>query len=117
MRHPITRLFLISIFFSTSTVFSQTAFHEISVDRLKRYDKFIESEVSNGRIAGAVTVIYKNGEKVHEAALGFADLENQIPMAKNQIFYIQSMTKPIITTALMMLYEEGHFMLNDPLSK
>ncbi|PZX52783.1 CubicO group peptidase (beta-lactamase class C family) [Algoriphagus ratkowskyi] len=91
--------------------------HKLSEERLGRYDGFLQKEVDEGRIAGAVSLIYKNGEKAHEKTIGYSDLENKTAMKLDQIFYIQSMTKPIITTAFMMLYEEGHFQLNDPLSK
>lgn len=91
--------------------------NKISSERLERYDDFIQKEVDEGRLAGAVTLLYKNGEKVHENALGYANIDTKASMGLDQIFFIQSMTKPIITVAFMMLYEEGHFMLNDPLSK
>ncbi len=110
-------LITLLLFFSTSLTFSQAISTGISQDRLERYDEFVEQEVEQGRLAGAVTLVYKNGEKVHEAAIGYSDITTEQAMGMDQIFYIQSMTKPIITTALMMLYEEGHFMLNDPLYK
>jgi CubicO group peptidase (beta-lactamase class C family) len=91
--------------------------HKLSADRLERYDGFLQKEVDQGRIAGAISLIYKNGEKAHEKTIGYSDLETKAPMKLDQIFYIQSMTKAIVTTAFMMLYEEGHFLLNDPLSK
>ncbi|MEP1257765.1 serine hydrolase domain-containing protein [Algoriphagus sp.] len=91
--------------------------HQLSEKRLERYEGFLQKEVDEGRIAGAVSLIYKNGEKAHEKSIGYTDLETKAPMKLDQIFYIQSMTKAVITTAFMMLYEEGHFQLNDPLSK
>lgn len=89
----------------------------LSTERLARYDTYFQKEIEAGRLPGVVTLIYKNGEKVHESALGYADITTKTPAKSDQIFYIQSMTKPIITTAFMMLYEEGHFFLNDPLHK
>ena len=102
--------------FSFQEGFSQET-RSISQDRLKRYDQFIESQIAEGNIPGAVTLIYKNGEEVQEKAFGYSDLQAKTPMVTNQIFFIQSMTKPIVTTAIMMLYEEGHFQLNDPVEK
>ncbi|MBN7817417.1 serine hydrolase domain-containing protein [Algoriphagus pacificus] len=102
--------------FSFQEGFSQET-SSISQDRLKRYDQFIESQIAEGKIPGAVTLIYKNGEEVQEKAFGYSDLQAKTPMVTNQIFFIQSMTKPIVTTAIMMLYEEGHFQLNDPVEK
>jgi CubicO group peptidase (beta-lactamase class C family) len=89
----------------------------LAADRLSRYDNYLQKEVDEGRIAGAVSLIYKNGEKAHENTIGYSDIGSRSKMKLDQIFFIQSMTKPIITTAFMMLYEEGYFQLNDPLSK
>ncbi|SDC63678.1 CubicO group peptidase, beta-lactamase class C family [Algoriphagus faecimaris] len=86
----------------------------LSPERLSRYDLFLEKEISQGKIPGAVVLIYKDGEKAYEKAFGMSDIEAQKPMQTDQIFYIQSMTKPIATVALMMLYEEGKFFLTDP---
>lgn len=89
----------------------------INVDRIKFLDKYVQSEIDNGNIPGAVTMIIRNGTVVHQGALGYKNVDTKAPMTINDLFYIQSMTKPIISTAFMMLYEEGHFKLNDPVSK
>lgn len=81
-----------------------------------RYDAYFQKEIQEGRLPGVVTLIYRNGEKAHESAWGFSDLSTKTAMRPDQIFFIQSMTKPIISTAFMMLYEEGHFFLTDPIS-
>lgn len=90
---------------------------KVSAERLQRYDAYFQKEIDAGRLPGVVTLIYRNGEKVHESALGYNDYLSKTPANSNQIYFIQSMTKPIITTAFMMLYEEGHFFLTDPLHK
>lgn len=89
----------------------------MSLDRLKHYEDYVKREISSGRIPGAVTLIARNGETVYKAAIGISNSTNKSEMKTDHIFYIQSMTKPIITTAFMMLFEEGHFLLTDPLSK
>lgn len=89
----------------------------LSEERLSRYDAYFQKEITEGRLPGVVTVVFKNGEMVHESALGFSDYTEKTPIQKDQIFFIQSMTKPIMSTAFMMLYEEGYFFLNDPISK
>lgn len=89
----------------------------ISKSRLDRYADFLQKEITDGRIAGAVSLIYREGEIVHDQAWGYQSLSTREPMRTDQIFYIQSMTKPIISVAFMMLYEEGHFLLTDPVSK
>jgi CubicO group peptidase (beta-lactamase class C family) len=96
---------------------SALAQRELSSERLDRYDAFYQKEIDEGRLPGVVTLIYKNGEKAHESALGYSNVSSKSPMRADQIFFIQSMTKPIISTAFMMLYEEGYFFLNDPISK
>lgn len=110
------RLIYIALFFFSSSIIAQTQ-TTLSNKRLDRYDAYLQKEIDQGRIAGSVTLIYKNGEKVHEKALGLSDLDTKVEMKTDQIFYIQSMTKPVITTAFMMLYEEGYFLLSDPISK
>ena len=89
----------------------------ISLNRLERYENFIKSEISQNKIPGAVTLIMRNGKVVQESAYGYKDASNKTPLKSDDIFYMQSMTKPIITVAFMMLYEEGHFLLTDPVSK
>jgi CubicO group peptidase (beta-lactamase class C family) len=89
----------------------------ISTEGISRYQTYFQKEIKEGRLPGVVTLIYRNGEKVHESALGYSDMTSKTPMNTDQIFFIQSMTKPIISTAFMMLYEEGHFFLTDPISK
>ena len=89
----------------------------ISVDKLKSYDHFIENEIEKNKISGAVSLIMRNGEIVQKKVFGYKDIVNKVPMKTDDLFYIQSMTKPIITVAFMMLFEEGHFLLTDPVSK
>ncbi|WP_026965823.1 serine hydrolase domain-containing protein [Algoriphagus terrigena] len=109
--------FLFVVLFSTLLATSALAQSGLSSERLDRYDAFYQKEIDEGRLPGVVTLIYKNGEKAHESALGYSDYANKTPMRTDQIFFIQSMTKPIMSTAFMMLYEEGYFFLNDPISK
>ena len=89
----------------------------VSLERLTRFERYVKDEIAKGTIPGAVTLIMRNGKVVQEAAYGFKQVANKVPMATNDLFYIQSMTKPIITVAFMMLFEEGHFQLADPISK
>lgn len=89
----------------------------LSDTRLSRYGAFIKKEISSGQIPGGVSLVVRNDEVAHSQAFGFEDIQRKTRMTKDQIFYIQSMTKPIITVAFMMLYEEGHFFLSDPVSK
>jgi CubicO group peptidase (beta-lactamase class C family) len=85
--------------------------------RLDYIDKFYADEVKRGELAGIVTLIARHGKIVHFSAIGYADVEKQRPMQTDTIFRLYSMTKPIASTALMMLYEEGRFQMQDPISK
>ena len=114
MRNP---KFLLSSLFTLLVIASTFGQAKVSPERLQRYDSYFQKEIDGGRLPGVVTLLYRNGEKAHESALGFSDLSSKTPMRTDQIFFIQSMTKPIISTAFMMLYEEGHFFLTDPISK
>ncbi len=89
----------------------------ISLERLAHLNHFVTSEIEQGQIPGAVTLVSRNGEIIYHEAAGQSDLSEGRTMQPDAIFYIQSMTKPIISVAFMMLYEEGHFMLTDPVSK
>ncbi len=89
----------------------------INTNRLTRLEKYVQSQMSQGNIPGAVTMVIRQGKVVHLAANGYKNIATKNPMKTDDLFYIQSMTKPIISTAFMMLYEEGHFKLDDPVSK
>lgn len=89
----------------------------ISKERLQRLHHFLEEEISTKEIAGSVALVARKGKVVHYEAQGKPSLEAETEMKKDAIFYIQSMTKPIVTLAFMMLYEEGHFMISDPIEK
>lgn len=89
----------------------------ISKKRLERYERFLEQEIMDKKIPGAVSLIYRNGTVVHDKAFGYCDVASKDSMKMDQIFFIQSMTKPIISVAIMMLYEEGYFQLTDPVSR
>jgi len=89
----------------------------ISEAGLDRYTSYLQEEIDAKRIPGAVSLIARKGKTAHFDAFGFSNMATQDPMTEDKIFYIQSMTKPIISIAFMMLYEEGHFFLTDPVSK
>jgi len=120
MRKKITVLsFACLLFLAYFEVQAQTkdsVIEGISLDRLKRYENYIKEEIREGKIPGAVSLIMRNGVVVHKEAYGYSNIEEQKPMDTNAIFSIQSMTKAVNSVAIMMLYEEGKFQLNDPVS-
>ena len=73
--------------------------------------------VDSGKLAGALTMLARGGEVFHLQPYGVMDLESGSPIENDTIFRLYSMTKPITSVATMMLYEEGHFSLEDPVSK
>jgi CubicO group peptidase (beta-lactamase class C family) len=89
----------------------------LSSERLQRITQMIQRRIDSGQLAGAVTLVARRGRIVHFEAQGLADLETKKPMAKESIFRIASMTKPITGVAIMMLVEEGKVRLTDPVSK
>lgn len=85
--------------------------------RLVRLTCAMQRYIDDELLSGTVTLVARRGKIVHFEALGRRYREANAPMAKDTIFDIMSMTKPIVSTALMMLYEEGYFILDDPISK
>ena len=89
----------------------------LSTERLSRIDKVMEAHIAQQKIAGGVTLLARHGKIAHLGAYGMMDVEAEKPMMPDTIFRIASMTKPITSVAVMMLYEEGHFRLHEPVSK
>ncbi|MCH7892085.1 MAG: beta-lactamase family protein [Gemmatimonadetes bacterium] len=86
----------------------------LSTERLTRLEQVIQGYVDRGQVSGVVTLIARRGGQAHLRAYGMADEDDGRSMETDAIFRIASMTKPISSVAVMMLYEEGHFRLNDP---
>jgi CubicO group peptidase (beta-lactamase class C family) len=89
----------------------------LSAERLQRIDGMVAKSIAEKQIAGAVTLVMRHGKVVWLKPQGFLDREAGKPMVDDALFRICSMTKPITTVAVMMLYEEGRFQLEDPISK
>ena len=89
----------------------------VSAGRLARIDTVLKEYIDSGWIAGAVGFISRNGKIIYHKAFGVSDIENNTPMRTDNIFRIASQTKAIVSVGMMMLYEEGKFLLDDPVSK
>src|SRR5271166_7038647 len=89
----------------------------LSSERLERIGATVQRSIDDKRIAGAVTLVVRRGQVAWFKAQGMADRESGKAMRLDTMFRICSMTKPITSTAVMILYEEGHFLLEDPISK
>ena len=88
-----------------------------SSDRLSRVDAHLAQYVEQGKLAGIIAAIARRGRLVYCKTFGQADLEAGKPMSLDTILRIYSMTKPITSVALMMLYEQARFTLPDPVSR
>ncbi len=88
-----------------------------SAERLKRIDANLNDWVNKGWMNGAVGLIIRDGKIVYYKSAGFNDWETKSAMRNDGIFRIASQTKAITSAAVMMLYEEGKFLLDDPVSK
>ena len=88
-----------------------------SPERLKRIDNNISEWVADSRLNGAVALIIRNGKIIYHKAFGHDDLEKTKPLRTDHIFRIASQTKAITSVAVMMLFEEGKFLLDDPVSR
>ncbi|TDB65073.1 serine hydrolase domain-containing protein [Arundinibacter roseus] len=89
----------------------------LSSERVQRLDMALKNIVTDNKVPGLVAILIRNGQIVYHQAYGFADVPSQKPMQKDAIFRIASMSKAITATAVMMLYEEGKFGLDDPISR
>ena len=89
---------------------------KVTLDR-PRIDRELRSFVDQGRVVGAEVLIWKDGKEQHYASAGLADREAARPFARDTQVQIFSMTKPVTGVALMQLWEEGKFGLDDPLSR
>ena len=92
----------------------QTGF---STERLARIREMVQRHMDGHEISGAVTLVARNGKVVHFEAHGLADVETKKPMSKDSLFWMMSMTKPVVGTAVLMMMEEGKLHLTDPVSR
>ena len=111
------------LFCITTVAFGQglpTAIPEavgVSAERLERIRPMLQGYVDKENLPGFLTVVARRGKIVHFETVGMRDIENKKPVVADTIFRIYSMSKPITSVAAMILYEEGHFQLDTPISK
>ncbi|MFN3580049.1 MAG: serine hydrolase domain-containing protein [Pseudomonas sp.] len=91
--------------------------YQISEQRLQMLEQAMKAQVTEGKLAGIATLVWQNGEVAHRQQSGYQDLEAKVPLKADSIYKIFSLTKPITGTALLMLHEEGHFDLDDPVEQ
>jgi CubicO group peptidase (beta-lactamase class C family) len=88
-----------------------------SSERLRRITELVQRHIAAGTFSGAVTLVARNGRVAHHEAHGLMDIEAKKPMAKDGLFRIMSMTKPVVGVSILMLVEEGKIRLTDPASR
>lgn len=101
----------------TITEAGKTPVSGISQERIAKLDAMLEEAMQKDQVPGMVAMVVKDGKIVYHSAKGFSDVESGKAMEKNSIFRIASQTKAITSTAVMILWEEGKFRLDDPISK
>lgn len=101
----------------TFTVAKTPAEAGFSADRLKRLDDLMQDFIDKGMAPNAVTFVARHGKIIHYKAYGYSNLEKKTPLKRDDIYRIASQSKALVTTALMTLFEEGKFMLDEPISK
>jgi CubicO group peptidase (beta-lactamase class C family) len=89
----------------------------LSSDRLARLTKATQDSIDQKKTGGIVVLVARHGSVVYHKAFGMADIESGKKMQTDFLFRMYSMTKPVTSAALLMLYEEGKFQLTDPLEK
>ncbi|QEC67664.1 beta-lactamase family protein [Panacibacter ginsenosidivorans] len=116
-------LLLIALFFTFSVagfaqVIDKSGKQNVTVDytRLARIDSLVNSYVKNDWVKGVVTIIVKDNQLVQYKGYGYLDADTKKPMPNDAIFRIMSQTKAITSVGIMMLYEEGKFLLDEPIS-
>jgi CubicO group peptidase (beta-lactamase class C family) len=109
-------LLIVSVFQISTTHQSKPA-PIITPDVKSRIDATLKRFTDSGKIAGVSALIFEKGKEVYFNAFGYADREAKVPMDRNTLVRIFSMTKPVTGVALMTLYDKGAFQLDEPLSK
>lgn len=89
----------------------------LSGERLERVDLWMRRLVADGKLPGVSVTIARRGRTVWQCVHGLADVERGVPMTPDTVVRIYSMTKPLTSAAVMMLYEEGRFQLDDPVTR
>lgn len=112
-------LLLFSFLINAQSTFevSSPELQGVSLKKLNDLDSVMHSYVDNKDFSAVQTAIVKNGKLIHFNSYGYSDISLEKPLSNNDVFRIASMTKPIVSVALMMLYERGEFRLDDPVSK
>lgn len=109
-------IWLTPFFIRAQVIATNTKNASVSYDRLQRIDEVINDYISKNWLTGAVTIIIKDNQLIQYKGYGYADAESKKPMHSDEIFRIMSQTKAITSVAIMMLYEQGKLLLDEPIA-
>ena len=112
-----TIIFLVSGCSQNTSTFDLPENQGVSSERLDRIDSYLNKAIKDNQIPGAVALIRRNNKIIYNKAFGYSDVENKIMYSTDDIFRIASMTKAVTSLAVLMLWEEGKFNLDDPIEK
>jgi len=121
--HQFKYILIILILWVSNPIFAQNLSYTnstipgISKERITKLDAMLEEAIQKEQVPGLVAMVVKDGKIVYHSAKGYADVSKGTRMERNSIFRIASQTKAITATAVMILWEEGRFRLDDPISK
>jgi CubicO group peptidase (beta-lactamase class C family) len=113
----VTIIFLVSGCSQNTSTFDLPENQDVSSERLDRIDSYLNKAIKDNQIPGAVALIRRNNKIIYNKAFGYSDVENKIKYSTDDIFRIASMTKAVTSLAVLMLWEEGGFNLDDPIEK
>ena len=113
----LTIIFLVSGCSQNTSTFDLPENQGVSSERLDRIDSYLNKAIKDNQIPGAVALIRRNNKIIYNKAFGYSDVENKIMYSTDDIFRIASMTKAVTSLAVLMLWEEGKFNLDDPIEK
>jgi CubicO group peptidase (beta-lactamase class C family) len=111
------RVALLAAFVTVLPAHADTLRNGFSVERLGRVDALVDTYINDGRVAGAVVLVLRDGKPVYERAAGWADKEAGRKMTMDTQFRIASQTKALTSVAILQLMEEGKLAINDPAGK
>jgi CubicO group peptidase (beta-lactamase class C family) len=119
------KIFLLAVLSCPILLFAQSrvliqgdpAKNHLSAERLKRIDRVIQQYIDSNWIAGAIALVAKDGNIIYHKAIGYDDRPANKPLQKDAIFRIASQTKAITSVGVMMLWEDGRILLDEPISK
>lgn len=89
---------------------------QLQAQSFAAFDQYLSNEVQEGRLVGGHGMVFQDGKIVYDKTYGLRDRESKDPLRGDELYFIQSMTKPIVSAALMTLYDDGKFQLDDPVS-